>query len=95
MISRSSIEVVKSMNIKKVVKNEEWQNIRKSFLGTWMKQPEENVEVLRTYLGDFSCPMKLRRVLNYITGTGFRSGKIQHPSISLLHDEILKIWRYE
>lgn len=93
MISRSSIDEAKSMDIRKVVKDEEWQKIRKSFLGTWMKQPERNVETLRNYLGSFDDPMKIRRVLNYITGTGFRSGRIKHPSIDLLHNEILKIWR--
>ena len=92
MISRSRIDEVKSLNIRKVVRDDGWQKIRKSFLGTWMKQPEANVKTLRDYLGDFTEPLKIRRVLNYITGTGFRSGRIKHPSIDLLHKEIKIIW---
>jgi len=31
---------------------------------------------------------KLKRVMNYLTGTGFRTGRIAHPAISLLRRNI-------
>ena len=78
------------MNIKEVVNDPEWQTIRKSFVGTWKFHPEANCNVLRTYLGDFSDPLKLRRVHNYLTGSGFRIGIISHPEIDKLLNEVRK-----
>jgi hypothetical protein len=75
------------MDIRQVVADPEWQALRASFVGTWMKTPVENIEKLREYLGDFSDPLKLRRVHNYLTGTAFRIRLISHPAIDhlLLH----------
>jgi len=91
-MTKQDIEAVKKMRIKKVVRNAEWQELRKSFLKTWATKQVENVEKLRKYLGDFSDPLKIRRVLNYITGTGFRLGKISHPEITKLHNDIKEVW---
>lgn len=76
------------MDIKEVVNDEAWQAIRKSMLGTWMEHAKENVSRLRKYLGDFSDPLKVRRVYNYLTGSGFRSGRITHPAITKLVNDI-------
>lgn len=78
------------MNIKDVVNDPEWQAIRIAFLGTWKLTPEKNVKVLRDYVGNFSDPLKVRRVSNYLTGSGFRSGKIVHSEIDKLLTEIRK-----
>jgi hypothetical protein len=79
------------MNIKEIVNDPEWQSLRRSFVGTWKIFPERNCERLERYLGDFSDPLKLRRVLNYLTGSGFRSGKIKHPGITKLINPIKKV----
>ena len=75
-------------NIKQVVDDPEWQILRKSFVGTWMLTPSENVRKLRRYLSNFSDPLKLRRVHNYLTGSGFRSGKIHGEEIIKLLKEV-------
>ena len=76
--------------IKEIVKNREWQNLRKSFLGTWKKSPKSNIAELRKYLGKkpWTNYDKLRRVYNYLTGTGFRTKTINHPSIDKLREEV-------
>ena len=77
-------------DIKEVVNLPEWQALRKSFLGTWKKTPEENVAKLRSFLGGVSeaSDRKLHIVHNYLTGSGFRSGNITHPSIMKLRDQV-------
>lgn len=86
------IKEVRSMDIRDVVRDAEWQALRGSFVGTWKRTPNENVLKLRAYLGDMKDPMKLRRVLNYLTGSAFRIGIIDGPSISKLRDEVRAIW---
>lgn len=76
------------MTIQQIVDDPEWQVLRQSFVGTWMLTPSLNVKRLRKYLGDFSDPKKLRRVHNYLTGSGFRSGKIVHCEINQLLNEV-------
>jgi hypothetical protein len=76
------------MKIQDIVNNEEWQAIRRSMVGTWKKTPEDNCKKLEEYLGDFSDYYKLRRVLNYLTGSGFRLGIIQHPAIDTLREKV-------
>jgi len=76
--------------IKEVVNNTEWQILRKSFIGTWMENKEENVHKLIIYLGDFSDPIKNRRVLNYLTGSAFRIGIIKSELITQLVKDIKK-----
>jgi hypothetical protein len=90
IVASSTKEEVSKMDIREVVNDPEWQELRKSFIGTWKKTPEENVKKLREYLGDFSDPLKLRRVLNYTTGSGFRMKMITHPEIDKLREEVKK-----
>jgi hypothetical protein len=77
-------------DIKEVVNLPEWQELRKSFIGTWKKTPEENVAKLHSFLGSISetDDRKLRIVHNYLTGSGFRSGNISHPSITKLLNQV-------
>ncbi len=81
---------MKEQPISQLVKREDWQKLRSSLVGTWKKTPEENVRKLREWLGDLGKTeySKLRIVMNYLTGSGFRSGKIKHEEIQKLRDEI-------
>jgi hypothetical protein len=76
--------------IQDLVKDEEWQKLRSSLVGTWKTNPERNCKLLKQYLGDIhTCEYKkLRIVLNYLTGSGFRIGIIKHPCIDSLRNEI-------
>jgi hypothetical protein len=76
------------VSIKEIVDDPEWQALRRSFLGTWKCQPEKNVAALKAYLGDASCALRLRRVHNYLTGSGFRLGVISHPAIDQFLNEV-------
>ena len=73
-----------------LVNRPDWQELRRSFLGTWKQTPEENVKKLRGWLGDIGSTSddKLKIVMNYLTGTGFRTGNIKHESIQKLRDDI-------
>lgn len=79
--------------ISEIVKDEEWQRVRKSLLGQWKKRPDWCVSQLRLYIGNIKTADedKLRRVQNYLTGTSFRTGTISsrdNPSIPKLRAEI-------
>ena len=67
-----------------------WQKLRKSLIGTWKSTPVENVKKLRSYLGNIKTTTneKLIIILNYLTGTGFRTGRIKHPEITKLRKEV-------
>jgi hypothetical protein len=68
----------------KLVRSEEWQTVRKSLLGNWMKKPDWCCSQLRKYLGSINKTHndKIRVVMNYLTGTGFRTGRIK-PSCAV------------
>lgn len=72
------------------VKDKEWQTVRERLLGQWSKRPEWCCGQLRQYLGPINkAPdKKLSIVMNYLTGTGFRTGRIKHPCISQLRTQI-------
>ena len=80
-------------DVKEIVKDPEWQKIRKSLLGKWKEKPDWCIQQLRKYLGSIESASddKLKIVLNYLTGTAFRTGTIssrENPSISKLRAEI-------
>jgi hypothetical protein len=80
-------------DIKEIVKDPEWQKIRESLKGQWKENPEWCIKQLRRYIGPIKTAdeKKLKIVLNYLTGTGFRTGTISsrdNPSISKLRGEI-------
>jgi hypothetical protein len=79
----------KGVSIKTIVSEPEWQKLRKSFLGTWKKEPEENVKKLRKYLkSNGNDDLAWVRVYNYLTGSAFRIGVISHPTITKLSKEV-------
>ena len=77
-------------DIREVVKREDWQSLRVTFIGTWKSQPIENVLKLRTFLGEITSTEddKLRIIHNYVTGSGFRMKIISHPDIDVLREEV-------
>lgn len=83
---------VKALDIKIVVADPEWQKIRSSFVGTWKTDAKKNISVLKKYVGDMSDPFKVRRVLNYLTGSAFRMGIINSPEIEKLRNQIRTAW---
>ena len=82
-------ELIRS-DIKEIVNDPTWQALRESFVGTWIESPTTNVKKLREYLGENPGYEKLRRVQNYLTGSGFRSGKIKHLEIDQLLSSVTK-----
>ena len=88
--SNPSASEVRSANIKMVVAEPVWQDMRARYVGTW-KQPilmRTNILEMRKYLGDMMDPLKVRRCLNYLTSSAFRIGIISSPEISKLRDEV-------
>lgn len=73
-----------------LVKSEEWQKVRKSLLGQWKERPTWCCNQLKTYLGTIAHTSndKIKVVQNYLTGTGFRIGKIKHKCISKLRMQL-------
>jgi hypothetical protein len=76
--------------VRDIVKNDEWQAVRKSLLGQWKKRPEWCCSQLRKYIGNYSSAHneKIRIVMNYLTGTGFRTGTIKHPCITSIRAKL-------
>lgn len=79
--------------ISELVKDPEWQKVRKSLLNKWKKDPDWCIKELRKYLGTIKTTEtdKLRIVMNYLVSSGFRTGKISsidNPEISKLRGEI-------
>lgn len=76
--------------INKLVRCPEWQTLRVSLLGKWMKEPEWAVGRLVEYLGPIESTSidKMKVVKNYLTGTGFRTGRIKHPLITNLRHQL-------
>jgi len=74
----------------KLVRSEDWQNVRKSLLGNWKEKPDWCCSQLRKYLGSLSTTSndKIKVVMNYLTGTGFRTGTIKHPCITKLRNQL-------
>lgn len=79
-------------DIREVVDDPFWQALRVSLLATWNITPMQNVARLRRYLNDEQWgPDAVARVLNYLTGTAFRIGAIDAPSITLLREDVRRI----
>jgi len=69
-----------------LVKSPEWQKVRESLLGQWATRSEWCCAQLQKYLGNISTTSKdkIKVVMNYLTGSGFRTGKIKHSCITKL-----------
>lgn len=77
--------------ISEIVKNKEWQELRKSLLNQWKKNPVECCKKLEKYLGNPRTADidKLRILKNYLYSSAFRIGIIKHPCIDRLRSIIL------
>jgi len=77
-------------HIRDLVRDPEWQRVRESLLGQWKEKPEWCCSQLKKYLGSVSGAhnKKIRIVMNYLTGTGFRTGRITHPCITKLRTQL-------
>ena len=83
---------VLKMNIQDIVKIPEWQELRAYFVGKWKKQPEKNLQMLKDFAGDLTklSNRRLRVVQNYVTGSGFRIGKISSDEIQKFIEQVRK-----
>lgn len=74
-----------------LVKSPEWQKLRKTLVGKWKVNPVWCCSQLKKYLGLIhkTSNDKIKVVMNYLTDTGFRTGRIQHPCISMLRGQLL------
>ena len=82
--------MITNLPIREIVKNKEWQKIRKNLLGKWNKDPSYCCNQLTKFLGNIktSDDKKLAIIANYLTGTAFRMGKIKHLCISKIRGEV-------
>lgn len=90
-----SAQEVKAMNIKKVVDDAEWQALRKSLIGNWVNNHEENVKNLRAYYDKYpECPLATRRLINVLTGSVHRVGRTKgQDSTDALRRDVRIRWR--
>lgn len=89
-LSESVTENVRPM--KDQVNRADWQQLRQRMVGTWAKDSVKNCKMLRDFIGPLNQAEeeKLNIVMNYLTGTGFRTGRIKHKEIQKLRDDISK-----
>ena len=79
-------------DIREIVDRKDWQDIRKSLIGTWKYTPVQNVEKLERWLSEGKEELDRYIIIyNYLTGSGFRIGVISHPRISLLRNNVLQV----
>ena len=73
-----------------LVKSSSWQTVRKRLLGQWSSRPKWCCSQLNMYLGSLNGTSndKIKVVMNYLTGTGFRTGRIKHACISKLRTQM-------
>ena len=84
---------VKATNIQEVVDDPEWQELRIWLKGKWANRGKECTERLRNYFEkDKTNPWRIRRLLNYVTCSGFRTGAIKENSINSLREEVRNVW---
>ena len=76
--------------IKDIVKDSRWQKVRKSLLGQWKERPTWCCDQVKKYLGKPTGASndELRIVMNYLTGSAFRMGKIKNPCVSKIRQDI-------
>lgn len=76
--------------MKELVKREDWKKVRESLVGKWKSEPEKCCKKLSDWLGPITKTEddKLRIMMNYLTGSGFRMGKIKHKCISTLRASV-------
>lgn len=75
-------------DIRALVAMPEWRALRDGLAGGWKRDPAGNAALLRTFVGDGTDGRRVRVVLAYLAGTAFRSGRLSHPEIGRLLDEV-------
>ena len=93
IISKIKYQIGKNLfTMKELVKMPSWQKLREDLVGTWIENKKKNVNRLRKWLGPASkaSMRKLLIMRNYLTGSGFRSGKIKSPEISKLRTQVVR-----
>lgn len=85
-----SEDYVLKIKIQDIVQIPEWQKLRQYFVGKWKTQPEKNLQMLKDFAGDLTTlsNRRLRIIQNYLTGSGFRTGKISSPDIISFTNQI-------
>jgi hypothetical protein len=83
------------MPIKQVVDCPEWQAVRLSLVGNWVRNHEANVAALRAYLDRKGWqPVAVRQVLNVLTGSVHRVGHTKgQASTDQLRAEVRRCWK--
>jgi len=81
---QESVWYKKPMN--QVVRDYKWQKLRKTLLGTWSEDSEKSCKVLKRYIGNMKDVRKVRQVMNYLTGTYFRTHKNPKCVIDIRND---------
>ena len=78
--------MITASTMSNIVKDPEWQKVRESLRGKWMANPQGCCNVLRKYLGSIKSTQnhKIIIVMNYLVGSGFRTGRIKHSCITQL-----------
>lgn len=90
---REEARKVKATNIQVVVDDPEWQKLRLWLKGKWALHGPECIRRMRNYFEvDKENPWRVRRLLNYLTCSGFRTGAIQEPSAPALREEVRQAW---
>ena len=85
---------VRGMNIQDVVNDSEWQSVRVWLKGKWAKHGPKCTQALTDYLyKDKTDPYRVRRVLNYVTCSGFRTGAIKEPTAYVFREDVRSIWK--
>lgn len=94
MTSNISAKEVRAMNIQDVVDDPEWQKVRLWLKGKWSSRGPECTMALKNYLyKNKKDPFRVRRVLNYVTCSGFRTGAIKEPTAYEFREEVRDIWK--
>jgi len=86
-----SFEEIAKADIRTVVLYDAWQILRLSFIGTWVKEADSNIEKLKEFLGDNPSPRRIRCVFNYTSGSLFRMNPGRWPKIEALHKYLKEI----
>lgn len=83
------------MPIEVVVADDEWQEVRKSLVGHWVRNHNHNIDALRAYLDrkGWDDPLAVRRVLNVMVGSVHRCRHTAgQPETDQLRLEIRTTW---
>lgn len=87
---------VNGKDIRVIVDDPQWQQLRKELLGTWKKTPNDNLIKLKRFTGNLSSASdeKLIIIFNYLTGTVFRTKTVDFPAATIyknqVKDELIK-----